>query len=91
MATREGVVGGAFRDRLDALANAAAAAEMRAAAAEAARRDDAEKRDAETAAIEQRVRRAMQAKDDTIAALTRRLDEMRGLLEAEEEHAAARG
>jgi hypothetical protein len=33
----------------------------------------------------------MQAKDDTIAALTRRLDEMRGLLEAEEEHAAARG
>ena len=59
--------------------------------AEAARRDDAEKRDAETAAIEQRVRRAMQAKDDTIAALTRRLDEMRGLLEAEEEHAAARG
>ena len=91
MATREGVVGGAFRDRLDALANAAAAAETRAAAAEAARRDDAEKRDAETAAIEQRVRRAMQAKDDTIAALTRRLDEMRGLLEAEEEHAAARG
>ena len=87
-ALREGVVGGAFEDRLRALAAAAAAAETRAAAAEADCARAVERRDAEVSALEARVRSAIGKKDETIAGLNAQLEELRKLLGEEEEGCA---
>ena len=84
-ALREGVVGGAFEDRLRALAAAAAAAETRAAAAEADCARAVERRDAEVSALEARVRSAIGKKDETIAGMNAQLEELRKLLGEEEE------
>lgn len=88
-ALREGVVGGAFEDRLRALAAAAAAAETRAAAAEADCARAVERRDAEVSALEARVRSAMGKKDETIAGLNAQLEELRKLLGEEGEEGSA--
>ena len=88
-ALREGVVGGAFEDRLRALAAAAAAAETRAAAAEADCARAVERREAEVSALEARVRSAIGKKDETIAGMNAELEELRKLLGEEEGTASA--
>ena len=86
-ALREGVVGGAFGDRLERR-RAAAAAETRAAARSGCARA-VERREAEVSALEARVRSAIGKKDETIAGMNAELEELRKLLGEEEGTALA--
>jgi len=80
-AIKEGVVGGAFEDRIKALAAAAAAAEKRAAECEAELAKARLMKEDEAAALEARVRMAIGKKDETIAQLTAQLNATKALLE----------
>ena len=80
-AIKEGVVGGAFEDRISAIAKAAAAAEKRAAECEAELANARLMKEDEAAQLEARVHRAIGKKDETIAQLTAQLSATKALLE----------
>ena len=80
-AIKEGVVGGAFEDRISAIAKAAAAAEKRAAECEAELANARLMKEDEAAQLEARVHRAIGKKDETIAQLTAQLNATKALLE----------
>ena len=75
------VVGGAFEDRISAIAKAAAAAEKRAAECEAELANARLMKEDEAAQLEARVHRAIGKKDETIAQLTAQLNATKALLE----------
>ena len=78
--TRENAEGGSGAEEIASLRGAATRAENRALEAEETVRRAEARRDVETAALESRVREAIGQKDEIIAALTRQLEDLRGLM-----------